>query len=178
MSTRCNVAVVGGGYEVLLYRHCDGLPVNMKWDLDQIVIWLKEERIPQHPAAVASWLILLGIDCNLFSFKVIDRNKETNKIEPSIYSQQDPTISPSLYLITDTIHSDIDFFYAVDTEHKCWRGYGCLRYGVDDGRAGFLEARSWHNVRFNKGAPHPDGSGFSSKTAEEYQDKVFNAAFN
>ncbi len=177
MSTRCNVAIVGGGYEVLLYRHCDGRPVNMKRDLDRIVIWLKEERVPQHPAAVAAWLILLGIDGNFYGFEVIDRNKETNEIEPSRFSELDPIISPSLYLITNSIHGDIDFFYVVDTENKCWRGYGCPSFGVG-GRAGFAEVRSWHNVRFNKGAPHPDGSGFSSKTAEEYQDKVFNAAFN
>ncbi len=170
MSTRCNVAIVGGEIKVMVYRHCDGWPTELGYDLDRIVKWLKEERIPVHPASVASWLILLGIDHR--NFRAIGRNKETLVIEPSRFSVPDSEISPGLYRITHCIHTDIDYFYVVDTSNKCWRGYGSSSYR-NEGRPGFHEILAWHKVRLNKGAPHPEGNSFSSETAKEFQDRIY-----
>ena len=169
MSTRCNVAIVHGNYQIMLYRHCDGWPENLKYDLDRIVSWLKEKRIPEHPSAVASWLILLGTDGFFGSSGRIARNKETGDIEPGDSVSQDSELSPGLYRFTTGIHGDIDFFYVVDAKNVCWRGYGpdvC----PGGGRSDFDAILSWHNVSFNKGAPYPEGVGFSSETAQEFQD--------
>ena len=148
MSTRCNVAIVAGGYKVMVYRHCDGVPTNLKYDLDRIVKWLREERIPEHPGAVASWLIFLGIDG--MRFRKFTRNKETYEIEPNRpnrFSVPDSETSPGLYRITRDIHGDIDFFYVVDTLNKCWRGYGHRSFRKRN-RATFDEILLWHNISY------------------------------
>ncbi len=177
MSTRCNVAIVGGEIKVMVYRHCDGWPTNLRYDLDRIVKWLKEERIPENPGSIASWLIFLGIDH--MNFGTYTRNNETFEVEPKMptrFSRPYPGTNPGLYEVTSGIHGDIDFFYVVDTLNKCWRGYG-RRSFRKRGRATFDEILLWHSICRNKGAPHPDGDSFSSKTAQEFEDKILGDSY-
>ncbi len=173
MSERCNVAIVAGTYELMLYRHFDGVPVNLKYHLDTIVKWLKEERIPQHPGAVGSWLMLLEMDINKpYSGVRLTSSSWGYALEPSKEGDTDYRCSPSRYVPTPQIHGDITFFYVVDTLNKCWQGYKTHFY-VQEGNPTPEEILAWHKIKSSKGTPHPDGDSFSSKTAQKFHDEYF-----
>ena len=107
MSTRCQVIVKDGYYELWFYRHSDGYPEGVKATLDKFCGWMRDGLVRKDVMQAAGWLVIIGAQ------EYDKRCVPTGGLDGWKVGAYEPC--------EPRVHGDIEHLYVVDVNKASWK---------------------------------------------------------